>query len=78
VPRFYFHLHRNETSLEDDDGMELPDLSAAQKEAHQSAMELFIDAIRFQGHVEKQHFEVQDNVGNIVFTLPFQDIVKFR
>jgi hypothetical protein len=65
-------------SLEDDDGIELPDLSAAQKEAHQSAMELFIDAVRFHGHVENQHFEVQDNLGNIVFTLPFQDIVKFR
>jgi hypothetical protein len=36
--------------------MELPDVSAARKEAHQSAMELFTDAIRFDGHVERQHF----------------------
>lgn len=78
MARFYFHLHRSESSLEDAEGMELPDVSAARNEAYQSAMELFIDAIRFDGDVERQHFEVQDNFGNVVFTLSFQDIVKFR
>ena len=57
--------------------MELPDVAAARQEAHQSAMELFIDAIRFDGHVERQHFEVHDKAGNVVFTLSFEDIVKF-
>jgi hypothetical protein len=39
MPRFYFHL-RNDMSVDDDEGIELPDLAAARQRAEQYALDM--------------------------------------
>ncbi len=43
--RFYFHLRAGDGLLTDDEGQDLPDLSAARREAEQAARELLAEAI---------------------------------
>jgi hypothetical protein len=46
MSRFYFHLQAGGQVVPDDEGTDLPDLSAAQREAIQSAREMLADAIK--------------------------------
>ena len=43
--RFYFHLRADDELIRDDEGIDLPDFSAAQREAIWTARELLADAI---------------------------------
>ena len=40
MPLFYFHLRENGTVIEDEEGMDLPDVGAAELEAVKSATEI--------------------------------------
>jgi hypothetical protein len=44
--RFYFHLRQGDQLLPDDEGVDLPDFPAAQREALAAARELFAEAIK--------------------------------
>jgi len=44
--RFYFHLRDGGPLVIDVEGVDLPDLAAARREAEQAARELLADAIR--------------------------------
>jgi len=44
--RFYFHLRAGDQIVPDDEGVDLPDLSAAQREAILAARELLAEAIK--------------------------------
>ena len=44
--RFYFHLQADEQIVPDDEGVDLPDLSAAEHEAILAARELLAEAIK--------------------------------
>jgi len=44
--RFYFHLQADDQIVPDDEGVDLPDLSAAEHEAILAARELLAEAIK--------------------------------
>ena len=44
--RFYFYLRAGDELIRDDEGVDLPDFSAAQREATLAARELLAEAIR--------------------------------
>jgi len=47
--RFYFHLQADDQIVPDDEGVDLPDLSAAEHEAILAARELLAEATRAVG-----------------------------
>ena len=47
MARYYFHVQSGETVSPDDEGLDLPSLSAAQEEALATARELLADAIKY-------------------------------
>jgi hypothetical protein len=47
MARYYFHVQSGNTVHPDDEGSDLPSLSAAQEQALASARELLADAIKF-------------------------------
>jgi uncharacterized protein DUF6894 len=47
--RFYFHLQADDQIVPDDEGVDLPDLSAAQHEAILAARELLAEAFKSGG-----------------------------
>ena len=77
VPRFHFHIRHDTTGkLEpDEQGLALPDIAAAKAEAMQAAKELVIERIRADGCIDSA-FEVTNDQGEIVFVLPFRDVIR--
>ena len=70
---FFFHIHDGTSIIEDFDGTDLPDLTAARVEALASARDLLADRVRAGQVVDGQHFEITDESGAIVGKVMFKD-----
>jgi hypothetical protein len=70
MPRFYFHLLRAGNELvTDDEGTDLPDFSAARREAVQSARELLCEAIKDGRPEVPEAFVITDEAGRTLDTV---------
>ena len=49
MPRFYFHLRRNDGILEDPEGADFENIELAREEARQAARELIINMLQADG-----------------------------
>ena len=75
MPRFYFHLHNDVDSL-DEEGRELPDLRAASQAALQDARQMAAESV-MNGHLNLHHYvEVTDEQGQPVLHVAFGEVVK--
>ena len=61
--RFYFHLRAGDELISDDVGIDLPDLSAAKREAVLSARELLAEAIKTGKQTVPDAFVIADDKG---------------
>ena len=77
MPRFFFNIRRGVEYIVDPDGTDLPDLDAAVDEALEDARELLSEIVRLGNLVDGQAFEIADETGVIVRTVPFKDAVRF-
>jgi hypothetical protein len=69
--RFYFHLRAGDELTSDDEGLDLPDLSAAKREAVLTARELLSEAIKSGKQTVPDAFVIADDEGRPL------DIVSF-
>jgi hypothetical protein len=67
--RFYFHLRDGDKLLPDDDGVDLPDFSAAKREAVLAARELLAEAIRSGRQKVPDAFVIADESGRTLDTV---------
>ena len=67
--RFYFHLRAGDELTSDDEGMDLPDLSAAKREAMLSARELLAEAIKSGKQTVPEAFVIADDEGRALDTI---------
>lgn len=75
MPRFYFHL-RNDLSVDDSEGRELPDLAAARVLAGKYALDMSAASVLEHGRINLRHrIEVADASGDTVATVEFGDVV---
>jgi hypothetical protein len=75
MPKFFFHVYDDDVCT-DDDGLELPDVRAAHREAERSARALACEQI-VKGHLNLGHrIEIEDEDRRPVLTLPFRDAFK--
>ena len=65
---YYFHVRTQSGLVEDEEGLDLPDLDAVKREALVSAHEFLVEA-EWAGPLA---FEVTDICGATVLTLPIQ------
>jgi len=70
MPLYYFHVRTGTCLVEDEDGVELPDISSVVTEALVSAYGFLIDV----DPMDPMSFEVVDDYGRIVLRLPIQDL----
>ena len=70
MARFYFHFLEGTSLATDDEGIELPDLSAAVREAELSARELLADAIKANKSEVLEAVIVTDRSGERLHTIP--------
>lgn len=75
MPRFYFHL-RNDLVVDDEEGIEVPDLAAAREYALFNARSLAAENV-YKGHLNLSHrIEIADETQRIVGIVTFRDAVK--
>jgi len=73
--RFYFHLQTGDQIVPDDEGIELPDLSAAEHEAILAARELLAEAIKRSRPEVPQAFVIADEEGRALAIVPFTAVL---
>lgn len=73
--RFYFHL-RNDVSVDDEEGMELPDVEAARLRAEKYALDMSAASVLEQRKINLHHrIEVTDETAQHVLTVEFGDVL---
>ena len=77
VPRFFFHLFNDITSI-DEEGVELPNAALAMQRAISIAREMAAESVK-QGHLVLDHrLEVTGDAGQTVSVVYFRDIVDIK
>jgi hypothetical protein len=75
MPRFFFHL-RNDLTVDDSEGKELPDSKAAHAQAERYATEMAAFSLVEHGRINLQHrIEVTNEAGQNVAIVKFGDVV---
>ncbi len=72
VPLYYFHVRTDVCLVEDEDGVELPDVSSVMTEALVSAYGFLTDV----DWSDPLSFEVADGRGRIVLRLSIEDLAR--
>jgi hypothetical protein len=73
MPRYFLHIEDGHQQIRDEEGSELPDLTAAREEALASARQLWAAAIIEQQDLSTRRFLVADNDGGALLAVPFTD-----
>lgn len=74
MPRFFFNLHNDVDSL-DDEGREFPDLTAATRAAQQDAREMAAESV-CHGHLNLGHYiQVADEHGTELLRVSFGSVL---
>jgi hypothetical protein len=77
MPRFFFHLRDGE-SIDDPDGVFLPDTRSARLEAIRNARDIMAEDIR-RGQLSLSHrIEVTDENGEPILAVPFREVVEIH
>ena len=74
MPRFFFHLRDGE-SLDDPDGIFLPDTRSARLEAIRNARDIMAEDVRRGRLALSSWIEVTDENGEAIFAVPFAEAV---
>jgi hypothetical protein len=78
MPRFYFHL-RNDLSVDDEEGQELPDVEAARVRAERFALDMTAASVLERRKINLHHqIEVADERGERVLIVEFGDVARIE
>ncbi len=72
MPRFFFDYRENGELARDLDGIDLPDLDAAHREAIRAAVDVWTDALRERRYPGANSFEIRDTNGRVLATVPLR------
>jgi hypothetical protein len=76
MPRFYLHIKDGGRIIPDPDGIELPTVEAARREAIASAQEILAEKLKAGDVVDGQEFDICDEAGNVIERVPFRSVIK--
>ncbi|WP_182422089.1 hypothetical protein [Aureimonas sp. ME7] len=74
--RYYFNIREGSVLIEDHDGAELPTLEDAYEEAIQAAREMLATRVLAGQPLGHRSFEIQDQNGNRLVTVPFSNAMS--
>lgn len=78
MPLFFFNL-RNDMSVDDEEGLELPNLEAARARAEAYALDMTAATVLEERKINLHHrIEVTDGMGQKVLTVEFGDLVTIE
>ena len=73
--RFYFHLKAGDELIPDEDGIELPSIDEAKREAILGARELLADAIKNGKPKVPEAFVIADEAGRTLDVVPLFELL---
>ncbi len=76
MPRYFFHVEDEQGWIKDEEGLELPDLAAAVKEADGTAIDLAKAAIQEGQPVDGRTVVVFDEQGRPIYRLPVKRTIR--
>jgi hypothetical protein len=71
MARYYFNFKSGDTANPDDEGLDLPDVTAAAREAELTGRQLLAEAIKARKPDVPEAVVVTDESGTEVYSLPF-------
>ena len=71
MPRFYFHIHDQDGTIPDTEGMVFPDVASAKREGQNSARELLAANGRAGHFSDGGRVEVVAEDGSVIAVYPF-------
>ena len=77
MPRFFFNL-RDEISVEDSEGKDLPDAARAREVAVTYARGIMSEDVKDGRLVLRDEIDVVDDQGETVLKLPFRDAIEIE
>ena len=78
MPRYFFDLH-NDMDAIDDEGVELPDLTAAKAHALGEARTMIQASVAETGRIDLCHqIDIRDETGAVVHLMRFEDAVTIQ
>ncbi|WP_245409256.1 hypothetical protein [Shinella sp. WSJ-2] len=78
MPRFYFHIRDGDVHEIDPDGLEFASLEDAVVDARKAAREMLAEKLIANEHIDGQRFEIADETGNVVETVPFKSVLRLN
>ncbi|WP_157985860.1 DUF6894 family protein [Teichococcus vastitatis] len=79
MPLYFFHVRTIDRLFQDVEGADFPHLEAAQDEAKTAARQLLAQQVDSDGVlIRNQQFEICDEAGQLLATVPFADAVKLK
>ena len=78
MPRYFFNVVLDGTTLADPNGQELPDADAAWEVARRSALDLMKSDLGRPMNWVQCRFEVRDDANEVVLEFPFVEAVETR
>ncbi|MBY5371758.1 MULTISPECIES: DUF6894 family protein [Rhizobium] len=76
MPKYFFHVRRNDVFEEDLEGINLASPELAREEATAAAREIVAERIRMGNPVDGDVFEIMTEDGTLVATVPFRSAVQ--
>ena len=75
MPRYFFDISTPSTFLRDDVGVEFETFNEVKVEAIKGARGIMAEDLQAGRPVDHQQFEIRDDVGELVLTLRFRDVL---
>lgn len=75
MPKFYFHVRDGDQVIEDREGIDMPGNKDAEAEARHAARELLAEQLRFGSKLDDRAFEIMNDRGEKVLSLPFRSVL---
>lgn len=75
---YFFNMHIGDEYLSDEDGIDLPDLESVRREAVAAAREMVAAAVLVGRLPLHECFEITDEQGNLVLSMPFSSVVEIQ
>jgi hypothetical protein len=78
MPRFFFHLH-NDVNTFDEEGSEFPDLASAREHARAEALHMAAASVTEHQRLNGDHrIEVADQSGEVLCSVFFRELVQIK
>jgi hypothetical protein len=74
--RFYFHVEADHINERDSEGIDLPSLGDARREARRAAREMVAEMVLQEEQIDGMTFEIRDEHDVLLESVKFRDMIR--